>query len=74
MDFIALKNHYKGVGVHAIDIVKDDNIIQNLFYSGKKNPHMWWGEFERQLTDAFNKFDRHEKRSFHSDNQKNLVY
>ena len=31
---------------------------------------MWWDEFERQLTDAFNTYDRHEKRSVHLDNQK----
>ena len=70
LDFIALKNHYEGVGVHAIDIVKADNIIQDLLYSGEKNPHMWRDEFERQLTDAFNTYDRHEKCSVHSDNQK----
>ena len=70
LDFIALKNHYEGVGVHAIDIFKSDKIIQDLFYSGDKNPHMWWDEFEIQLTDAFNTYDRLEKRSVHSDNQK----
>ena len=31
---------------------------------------MWWDEFERQLTDTFNTYDRNEKRSVHSDNQK----
>ena len=44
LDFIALKNHYEVVSVHDIDIVKSDKIIQYLFYSGKKNPHMWWDE------------------------------
>ena len=70
LDFIALKNHYEGVGVHAVEIVKADKILQDLLYSGEKKPHMWWKEFERQLTDAFNTYDRHEKRSVHSDNQK----
>ena len=70
LNFIALKNHYEGVGVHAIDIVKSDNIIQDLFYSDEKRPHLWWDEFERQLTDAFNTYDRHEKRSVHSENKK----
>ena len=70
IDFIALKKHYKGVGVHAVEIVKYDKILQDLFYSGEKKSHMWWEEFERQLTDAFNTYDRHEKRSVHSDNQK----
>ena len=70
LDIIALRNHYEGVGVHAIDIVKSDKIIQDLSYSGEKNPHMWWGEFERYLTDAFNTYDWHKKCSVHSDNQK----
>ena len=70
LNFIALNNHYEGVGVHSIDIVKSDKIIQYLFYSGNKNTHIWWDEFERQLKDAFNTYDRHEKRSVHSENQK----
>ena len=31
---------------------------------------MWWDKSERQLTDAFNTYDFHERRKFHSDNQK----
>ena len=45
LDFIALKNHYEVVGVHAIYIVKADKIIQYLLYSGEKKPRIWWGEF-----------------------------
>ena len=70
LDFIALQNHYEGVGVHAVDIFKSDKIILDLFYSGEKNPHILWDKFERQLTDTFNTYDRHEKRSVHSYNQK----
>ena len=73
LDFIILKNHYEGVVIHAIDIFKADKIIQDLFCSGKKNPHLRWDEFERKLIDAFNTYDRHEKRSVHSDNQKLLM-
>ena len=73
IDFIALKNHYKGVVVHAINIVQDGKVLQDLFYVGEKKPHLWWGEFARQLTDAFNKYDFHERRNFHSDNQKLLI-
>ena len=69
LNFIALKNHYEGVGIHAIGIFKADKIIQYLFYSGKKKPHMWLDEFERQLTDAFNTYDWHEKCSVQSNNQ-----
>ena len=34
LDFIALKKSYEGFRVHAVDIVKADKIIQDLFYSG----------------------------------------
>ena len=52
LDFIALRDHYEGVGILAVDIQKAEITIRNLFYAGKKKPHMWWDEFERQLTDA----------------------
>ena len=55
--FIALNNHYKGVGFHAMNIVQADKVLQDLFYAGEKNSHMWWGEFERQLKDAFITYD-----------------
>ena len=69
-DINSLKNHYKGVGVHAINIIKADKVLNDLFYSGEKPPHMWWDKFERQLTDAFNAHDRHEGRMVHSEYQK----
>ena len=31
---------------------------------------MWWDKFERQITDAFNTYDRLEKRSVHSNNMR----
>ena len=37
LDFIALKNHYEGVSVHAIEIFKAYKIIQYLFYSDIKS-------------------------------------
>ena len=42
---IALKNYYEGVVIHAVEIVKAEKILQDLFYSGEKKPHMWWEEF-----------------------------
>ena len=42
LDFMALRNHYEGIGVHAINIVQADKILQDLFYGGEKKPHMWW--------------------------------
>ena len=46
LDFRALKDHYEVVGVNAVNILKDEESIRNLFYSGEKKPHMWWEEFE----------------------------
>jgi len=31
---------------------------------------MWWDEFERQLSDAFNTFDKREERVVYSNNMK----
>ena len=36
----ALKNHYEGVGVNSIDIMRADEVIDSLFYAGEKKPHM----------------------------------
>ena len=32
--------HYKGVGIHAVDIREADEVLKSLFYAGKKPPHM----------------------------------
>ena len=40
IDFIALKYHYKGVGVHTVNAVQADKVLNNLFYSGENKPHM----------------------------------
>ena len=40
LDFKALKDHYEGVGVNAVNILKAEETIRNLFYSGEKKPHM----------------------------------
>ena len=67
LDFIALQSHYEGVGVKAINIVQADKVLTDLFYSGEKKPRMWWDKFERQLTDAFNTYERHEGKVAHLD-------
>lgn len=70
LDFKALKDHYEGVGVNAVNILKAEETIRNLFYSGEKKPHMWWEEFEKRLTHAFTVFDKKEKRKVYSDEMK----
>ena len=57
---MALKDQYEGVGIHAVTAVQADKV----FYSGEKKPHMWWDEFEIQLTNAFNICNCLEKRAF----------
>ena len=46
LDYIALKAHYKGVGVNAKDVLRAEYILENLTYTGEKKPHMCWDEFE----------------------------
>ena len=70
LDFIALRDHYEGVGILAVDIQKAEITMKNLFYAGKKKPHMWWDEFERQLTNAFTTYDKREGRVVYSNNMK----
>eukprot|EP00978_Attheya_sp_CCMP212_P034492 scaffold144715_cov44-Attheya_sp.AAC.2 len=48
-DFKNLRDHYEGIGVHAVDITKTDNDLQTLFYAGEKPPHMWWEESKNAL-------------------------
>ena len=52
--FKQLVEHYEGVSIHAKDIREADKVIKNLFCAGEKPPHMWWSEFEKHLTRAFN--------------------
>jgi hypothetical protein len=68
--FKRLVEHYEGVGIHAIDIREADEVIKNLFYAGEKPPHMWWSEFEKRLTRAFNAYVKREGRVVHSDQMK----
>ena len=39
---MVLKDNYKGVGVHAVNAVQADLVLNDFFYSGEKKPHMWW--------------------------------
>jgi hypothetical protein len=70
IDFLALQEHYEGVGVNALDVTRADRLLETLFYSGEKKPHMWWGQFERLLNEAFTIYDRKEGRIVHSEHMK----
>ena len=70
MDFIALQEHYEGVGVNSVEIITADKVLDSLFYAGEKKPHMWWEEFEKQLTKSFAVYDKKEDRAVYSDEMK----
>lgn len=65
-DVQALKDHYEGIGINSVNLLKADEILAKLFYAGEKKPHMWWDEFERQLTFAFTSYDKKEGYVVHS--------
>ena len=62
LDFMVLKDHYKGVGVPVVNAVQTDKL---MIYSGENKSHIWWDKYQRQLTDAFNTYDHLYKRSVH---------
>ena len=65
LEFMALKDHYEGVGMQAVNALQADKVLNIFFNLDEKKPHIWWYEFERQLTDAFNTYDHLENRSVH---------
>ena len=69
-DYEALREHYEGVGINAIDIVRADRTIKSLTYTGEKKPSMYWDKFEKELNYAFNTYDKREGRVVYSDNMK----
>ena len=38
--FMALKGHYEGLGVHAVNVVQADKVLNDLFHLGEKKTHM----------------------------------
>lgn len=69
-DFIALRDHFEGIGINAHEITRAQRTLTGLYYSGEKKPHMWWSEFEKELSRAFAIYDRVEGRQVHSDDMK----
>jgi hypothetical protein len=67
LDFLALKEHYEGVGANSKELLFANKILETLFYSGEKRPHMWWEEFEKQLTKAFTIYKKCKGREVYSD-------
>ena len=68
-DFMALKDHYEGVGFHAVAVTKAEDNISNMYYSGEKF-QMNWEKFERELNLAWATIDKKEGRTVYSDERK----
>lgn len=68
--YIALRDHYEGVGLNSRDVLTAEDTLAKLFYSGEKKPHMWFAEFEKQLLRSFAIMDKRENRQVYSDAQK----
>ena len=66
LDFITLKEHYKGVDANSKELIFADKTLETLLYTGEKPPHMWWEEFEKLLTKSFTIYERYEGRHVYS--------
>ena len=42
LDFMALNDKCEGIGVHVVNAVQADKVLNYFFYLGDKRPHMWW--------------------------------
>ena len=67
VDFKSLKCHYEGFGKNTRAVLRDEDDIQGLFYSGEKHSHRWWEEFKTRITVEFKTSDRNEFRHVHYD-------
>lgn len=57
--------------MQLISVRRPDEVLKTLFcYAGEKSLHMWWSEFEKWLTRAFNAYVKREGRIVHSDSMK----
>ena len=49
-EFNILRAHFERIGIFANDKLKARNIIDILYYNGENPPHMWFAQFEQDLT------------------------
>ena len=70
LDFVALRDFYEGVGATTRATLSAEADLQEMFYTGKKPPHMWWDEFEIMLTNAFAVVDKEAGRQVNMDEMK----
>jgi len=58
LNYTALRDHFQGVCINSLDILKAEGLLESLFYVDEKKPHMWWKKIETNLTSAFTTYDR----------------
>ena len=56
--------------VYSKYITKSDLDLKTLTYTGEKKPTMWWVDFERRLSLAYQTYIKHEVREVESDQMK----
>ena len=69
-DWIALKEHYQGIGVFTTDVVQAEEDIALLYYQGEKRPTMYWLLFEQRLNKAYDVMTKRENRMVYSNEMK----
>ena len=70
LDYRALTDHYEGIGILGVNVLKAVETLMSLFYVGEKRPTMWWDEFEKPLSHAFTIIHKDQKREVYSDAMK----
>ena len=70
LDYRALVEHYEGIGVLGVNVLKAEETLKSLFYIGEKKPAMWWDEFEKQLSHAFTIVHKEQRREVYSNEMK----
>ena len=69
-DWKELKLHYEGQGMFALEIKEARKTLDNLVYTGERQPQMYWTKFEQQLMTAFTTYVKVKGRIVHSDMMK----
>ena len=70
IDFIALKEYYKGVGANTKSILTADFNFQDIFYARDNPPHILWYRFEIRITNAFSVIAKDARGQVHMDEMK----
>ena len=64
-DWKYLQLHYEGQGMFSLEIKEYKRILDNLVYTVKRPPQMYWTKFEHQLNTDFSTYVKVEGRIVH---------